>query len=86
MRPSVQIAYNTDRFDETVAFWTETLGLTFQRGWDDAASRGALIELNENTVVEVFAAPHGAKPWYRPRPTVSKSWSRLMTSTTGTAN
>lgn len=68
MRPSVQIAYNTDRFDETVAFWTQTLSLKFQRGWDDEASRGALIELNEITVVEVFAAPVGGEPLSPPAP------------------
>ncbi len=60
--PQVCIAYNTDRFEETLRFYKEVLGLETLESWDRTDSRGALISAGGTTVIEVFAAARTAPP------------------------
>lgn len=58
----VRIAFNTDRFDETVAWWRQGLGLECVKLWDRDDSRGAILTLGPGAEVEIFAAARGAAP------------------------
>lgn len=64
----VRIAYNTDRFDETLFWWREGLGLKCRKHWDRDDSRGAVLTLGPGAEVEIFAAPRGV-PSLAPPPT-----------------
>ena len=64
--PQVRVAYDTDRFEETVRFYEEVLGLETWTSWDRTDSRGALISAGGNAVIEVFSAARGAPPLQPP--------------------
>ncbi len=59
--PDARIAYNTALYDETVRFYTDVLELPAVKSFDHE-SRGTLFRLNDNTVIEVFAAGRGQPP------------------------
>ncbi len=59
--PDARIAYNTAWYDETVRFYTDVLELPAVKSFDHE-SRGTLFRLNDNTVIEVFAAGRGQPP------------------------
>lgn len=63
---SVRVAYNTDRFDETLAWWTDGFGLECVEQWDNDHSRGAILRLRPTAEIEIFAAPRNAKPLMLP--------------------
>jgi uncharacterized glyoxalase superfamily protein PhnB len=62
----VRIAYNTDCFDETLAWWREGLGLECTKLWDRDDSRGAILTLGPGAEVEIFAAARGTPPLVPP--------------------
>ncbi|MHA1601002.1 MAG: VOC family protein [Alphaproteobacteria bacterium] len=58
----VIIVYNTDRFDETLDWWRQGLGLECVKLWDRDDSRGAVLTLGPGAQVEIFSAARGAPP------------------------
>jgi catechol 2,3-dioxygenase-like lactoylglutathione lyase family enzyme len=58
----VRVAYNTDRFDETLAWWTDGFGVECVEQWDNDHSRGAILSLGPGAELEIFAAAREAKP------------------------
>ena len=61
-----RVAYFTDKFDETLAWWRDGVGLELLEHWDRDDSRGAILVVAPGIVVEFMAAPHGAEPWSPP--------------------
>ena len=56
-----RVAFNTDNYEEVVAFYGTTLGFELTRSWDRDDSRGSLFKAGDG-VVEVFAAARGGAP------------------------
>ena len=57
-----RIAFNTDCFDETLAWWRQGLGLECAKLWDRDDSRGAILTLGPGAEVEILSAARGAPP------------------------
>ena len=62
----VRIAYNTDRFEETLAWWIDGIGVECAEQWDEDHSRGAILTLGPGVEIEIFAAARGAEPLVLP--------------------
>ncbi len=61
-----RVVYFTDKFDETLTWWRDGVGLELLEHWDRDTSRGAILAMAPGIVVEFMAAPHGAEPWSPP--------------------
>lgn len=44
----------TPQFDESVAFYTELVGLTVVESWDEGADRGAILALGDSPTGQAF--------------------------------
>ncbi len=55
-----RFAFFARDFDESVAFYRDTLGLVHSGGWDRPDGRGALLAVTgTNAVIEIYGAPNG---------------------------
>lgn len=49
-----------EKFDETVTFYTELLGMEVARGWGEGDKRGIMIDTGDGTVMEITSNGDGA--------------------------
>jgi predicted enzyme related to lactoylglutathione lyase len=54
--PQFRFLYHTSKFDETVAFWAEQLGLDKVGGWDEGDDRGAMFAAADGIVEVMYSA------------------------------
>jgi hypothetical protein len=63
---AARVVYFTDKFDETLAWWRDGVGLELLEHWDRDTGRGAILAMAPGIVVEFMAAPRGTEPWSPP--------------------
>ena len=51
------IAIRTTAFEKSMAFYTDTLGLTLKNQWTRKLGRGALVEIVPKSYMEIFEDP-----------------------------
>jgi catechol 2,3-dioxygenase-like lactoylglutathione lyase family enzyme len=51
------IAVRALDFDKSIAFYTNTLGLTLKNQWMREVGRGALVEITQQSYIEIFEEP-----------------------------
>ena len=57
MKGEIRFIYNSDRYDETVAFYRDGLGLTMLDSWDEGPeARGSVFQA-ANGIIEVMEHP-----------------------------
>ena len=57
-----RVAFNTDNYEEVIAFYGTTLGFELVRSWDRDDSRGSLFKASDGVVEVLAAARRGAAP------------------------
>lgn len=49
------VALRTDKFEETIRFYSEGLGLTEKFGWGEGSGRVVLLDAGDGNYLEIFA-------------------------------
>jgi predicted enzyme related to lactoylglutathione lyase len=54
--PQFRFLYHSRKFDETVAFWADQVGLEQVGGWDEGDDRGAMFAAADGIVEVMYSA------------------------------